>query len=147
MDEIGDIMIPKGEVQQISEEIIIVKKKRISFEKVKLSDVDIKYKNKDDKYYSKFKVKDKDGKDKERTILSVKFKYKDYDGIDKEISDVRIVTGKTFKDDAEADAFIQEQIKIFERNFRDERATKLRDEIEEVTGEICKSVVTSEEYE
>ena len=144
MATIGDIMVTH--TQQI-----IVKKKRISFEKVKLADANIKYKtklkDKGVKYYTKFKCKDKEGKDKDRMLISVKLKYKDYKNDDKEDT-VIIVTRYDLKDETEIDAFIDENILEFERQARDDRACDLRDEcVEHPDGFMCDCIITSEEYD
>lgn len=132
-------------------EQIIVKKRRISFEKVKLADANSYYKtklkDKGAKYYTKFKVKDiKTGKDKDRMLISVKLKYKDWQYKDK-VRDTIIVTRNDLKDEAEIDAFIQKQILIIERNIQNERALELRSECDDDKDYICEHVTTSEEYE
>jgi hypothetical protein len=132
--------------------IIVVKKKQVSFEKVKLSDADIKYKDKlkdkGDKYYTKYKVKDKDGKDKNRTMISIKLTYIGYDGNPKEKEDVRIITGLTFDSEAQIDAFLEDQIRIIERNIRDQEATRMRDECEDALSDKgCQHIVISEDYD
>ena len=133
-------------IREITEQITVVKKKHISFNKVNLKDMKPEYanklKDKGVKYYSKYKV---DGKD--RTIISVKLVYKDYEGNDK-TEDCIIVTKNTFKNESEIDAFVEENITHFERDKRNDRASKLRNDIEEATGiAFCKTVFISEEYE
>lgn len=132
-------------------EQIVVKKRRISYEKVKLCDANsfykTKLKDKGSKYYSKFKAKDvKTGKDKNRILISIKIKYKDYKYEDKE-DNVIIVTRYDLKTEAEIDAFIQENIQNFERDKRDEQAQELMDECDDSEHSLCPHVIKVEEYE
>ena len=129
---------------------IIVKKKRVTFEKVKLCDVDITYKqklkDKGEKYYTKIKIKGKNNKDIDRTLISIKLKYKDYNGVDKEKSNVIIVTDNSFSDDVAVDTFIQEQIFIIERNIRDAEAARIFNTFADI-GYPHGLVICSEEYD
>jgi hypothetical protein len=131
-------------------EQIIVKKRRVSFEKVKLADVNVTYKtklkDKGEKYYSKFKIKDKDGNDKDRMLISIKITYKDYKYKDKE-DDVIIVTGYDLKTEAEIDAFIDENIRNFERDLQSDQLQELMDECDDSEHSLCEHVVKVEEYE
>lgn len=119
--------------------LIVVKKKHVTYEKVRLKDI----------YLDKEKIKKAENFGEEwydesptTILLAVKYKFIDYNNDNKE-EDMIIVADKDLREEDYED-FIIKQLKIFEKNLRDNYVRKLMDTLPEEDWNMIQS---SNEYE
>ena len=120
--------------------LVIVGKKHVIYDKVKLKTL---YKgSKRNIEQAEKKGEEWNDKTPTTTLLGVSFSYKDYNSEDK-VKDIVIVADLDLKEEDYED-FVIEQVKIFERDLRDERISELRNMLSEEDYEMVKA---SDEYE